>query len=39
MGGDESFESLVQLKNTSKPIKIGLFKNINNFIWLAYLAV
>ena len=26
MGGDEQFESLVQLMNTSKPIKIGLFK-------------
>jgi len=26
MGADESFESLVQLRNISKPIKIGLLK-------------
>ncbi len=37
MGGDAQFESLVQLINTSKPIKIGLRKNINNFTRLAYL--
>ncbi|RRG18968.1 hypothetical protein DWB61_17505 [Ancylomarina euxinus] len=35
MGGDVQFESLVQLINNSKPIKIGLFKNINNFARLA----
>ncbi len=35
MGVDEQFESLVQLRNTSKPIKIGLLKNINKFTWLA----
>ncbi len=39
MGADEQFESLVQLINTSKPIKIGLFKNINKFMRLASLAV
>ena len=38
MGVDEQFESSVQLRNTSKPIKIGLLKNINNFTRLAYLA-
>ncbi len=26
MGVDEQFDCLVQLMNTSKPIKIGLFK-------------
>jgi hypothetical protein len=26
MGADKLFESLAQLRNTSKPIKIGLFK-------------
>jgi len=36
MGVDELFESLVQLINTSKPIKIGLLKNINNFTRLAF---
>jgi len=39
MGTDEQFESLVQLINTSKPIKIGLRKNINKFMRLAFLAV
>ncbi len=38
MGADKQFESLVQLRNTSKPIKIGLLKNINNFTRLAYLV-
>ncbi len=39
MGADEQFGSLMQLRNTSKPIKIGLLKNINNFTRLASLAV
>jgi len=38
MGVDEQFESLVQLRNTSKPIKIGLFKICRKFNRLAYLA-
>jgi len=36
MGGDEQFESLVQLRNTSKPHRIGLRKNINKFMRLAF---
>jgi hypothetical protein len=35
MGGDEQFESLEHLINTSKPIKIGLLKNISKFNRLA----
>jgi hypothetical protein len=34
MGADESFENLVQLINTSKPIKLGLLKYIGNLIGL-----
>jgi len=37
MGGDEQLESLVQLRYNSKPPRIGLLKNINKFIRLAYL--
>jgi 4-hydroxybenzoate polyprenyltransferase len=36
MGVDEQFESLVQLINTSKPIKWVCIKY--KFIWLAFLA-
>ena len=39
MGDDAQFESLVQLRNTSKPPRFGLLKNINKFMWLAYLAI
>jgi len=39
MGDDAQFESLVQLINISKPLRIGLLKNINKFMRLAYLAV
>jgi len=35
MGGDESFERLSQLINTSKPLKFGLLENINKFMRLA----
>ena len=35
MGGDARFESLDQLRNTSKPLKFGLLKNINKFMRLA----
>ncbi len=34
MGADKQFESLVQLINTSKPIKIGVLKYIGNLIGL-----
>lgn len=35
MGGDAQIESLVQLRNTSKPPRFGLLKNINKFKRLA----
>jgi len=39
MGVDEQFESLVQLRNTSKPIKIGLLKNINKIKLLVFVRI
>jgi len=36
MGGDAQFESLVQIRNTSKPPRFGLLKNINKFMRLAF---
>ncbi len=38
MGADKQFESLAQLKNTYKPIQIGLFKIYRKLNKLAYLA-
>jgi len=35
MGADSQFESLVQLRNTSKPPKFGLLRNINKYMRLA----
>jgi len=39
MGGDEPIESLEQLINTSKPIKLILLYDKNKFNRLAYLVV
>ncbi|RRG18979.1 hypothetical protein DWB61_17400 [Ancylomarina euxinus] len=36
MGGDAQVESLVQLRNTSKPPRFGLIKNLNKFMRLAF---
>ncbi len=39
MGGDSQFESLVQLINTSKPLKLGCLKIETNLLRLAFLVV